>query len=73
MILSYLTIIVSSAIDKMRYFLKSKEAVLRSFTILDIFKTLLFEKNHAILHKNISELFPRLFSYESSGVMLMHD
>ncbi|CDW84755.1 UNKNOWN [Stylonychia lemnae] len=70
-IMNIISKIVSGAIDSIQFQRKSTQAVQRSFDILDIFKTLLSERNHALLFWRISTLFPKLFNFKDSGVLFM--
>eukprot|EP00347_Sterkiella_histriomuscorum_P004463 403360366 len=62
---------ISSVLDQIQSSKRSQLAVQRSFDILDIFKTLLSERNHALLFCHMVNMFPKLFNFKESGVLFM--
>jgi hypothetical protein len=76
---------ISNVYERIQYLIKSKEATLRSYTILDtcnyfminsfnnIVKILLGERNHAKLYSNMVNIFPHLFGYERAGILFKCD
>lgn len=68
-LLNVVSKIIAGTADSILIQKRSLVAVQRSFDILDIFKTLLSERNHAMLFYHIMRMFPRLFSFKDSGVL----
>lgn len=70
-LLNILSKIISGTMDSLMVQKNSQVAVQRSFDILDIFKTLLSERNHALLFYHMTAMFPKLFNFRESGVLFM--
>ena len=62
---------VGAIIEKLDFEFQNNSAVLRSFTLLDVFKTLLSERNHVLLYYNMTQMFPRLFNFKETGILFM--
>jgi hypothetical protein len=62
---------VGAIIEKLDFEFQNKSAILRSFMLLDVFKTLLSERNHVLLYYNMTQMFPRLFNFKETGVLFM--